>query len=71
MNEAVQQAVRRCLDTSEPLAALESFLQRLRQSGEFAEAHISHVENATKRILAIIYEPGSAEDARSEERPRE
>jgi hypothetical protein len=67
LNEAVEQAVRRCLDASEPLVALQSFLSRLRQSGSWGEEEIAHVENATRRILAIIYEPSSAEDARAED----
>jgi len=66
INEAVQQAVRRCLGTSEPLAALESFLGRLRVNG-WGEVEMGHVENATKLMLAIIYEPESAENARHDE----
>jgi hypothetical protein len=70
LNEGVRQAVRRCLDSNEPLAALQAFVGKLRHNGGWGETEISHVENAAKRILAILYEPDSAEDARVEERPR-
>src|SRR3954467_14698342 len=69
LNEAVQQALDRCLRAPEPLGALNSFLGRLKHSGSWTEEKISHVENATRRILAIIFEPSSAEDARAEDRP--
>jgi hypothetical protein len=69
VNEAVQQALNRCLRALEPLGALDSFLGRLRHSGSWTEEKIAHVENATRRMLAIIYEPLSAEDARAEDRP--
>jgi hypothetical protein len=62
INEAVQQAVRRCLDSSEPLVSLQLFLALLRQASWPDEA-IGHVDNATRRMIAIIYEPESSESA--------
>jgi hypothetical protein len=62
INEAVQQAVRRCLDSSEPLVSLQSFLAALRQAS-WPEDAIGHVDNATRRMIAIIYEPESSESA--------
>jgi hypothetical protein len=45
-----------------PLVTMQAFLLRLRQAKWPAEA-IGHVNNATRRMIAIIYEPESAESA--------
>jgi hypothetical protein len=62
INEAVRQAVRHCLDTDNPLVALHAFLLQLRRSSWTDEA-IGLVDNAVRRMIAIIYEPDSAESA--------
>ena len=62
INEAVQQAVRRCLDSKGPVVALQSFLMRLRHAS-WSEEAIGQVDNATRRMIAIIYEPASSESA--------
>jgi hypothetical protein len=65
INEGVRQAVRRCLNTDNPLAALNAFLSRLRQSN-WPDEDIGLVDNATRRMIAIIYEPDSSESADDE-----
>jgi hypothetical protein len=62
MNEAVQQGVRRCLESDKPLVVLQSFLGRLRHA-DWSEEAIGGVNNATRRMIAIIYEPESSESA--------
>jgi DNA/RNA-binding domain of Phe-tRNA-synthetase-like protein len=62
INEAVRQAVRRCLENDNALVTLHAFLRRLRRSNWTDEA-IGQVDNATRRMIAIIYEPDSAESA--------
>ena len=62
INEVVQQCVRRCLGSDQPLVILEAFLFRLQQADWTAES-IGHVNIAVRRMLAIIYEPKSSESA--------
>jgi hypothetical protein len=48
---AVQGCVKECLHAGAPLAALKSYLQRLRCNPHWAEAEVAQVEAAARRAL--------------------